>query len=184
MKRWLDLVLGSIGLVVAAPVIAVCAAAIRMTSPGPAFYRAERVGKDERMFRQYKLRTMRVGADAEGFRTTLRDPRITPLGGFLRAASLDELPQLWNVLKGDMSLVGPRPAAVGQLGDYTEEQRTLRSGVRPGLTGLAQVSGRSSLGLQDATALDLWYVEHAGIVTDLRIIARTVRAVLSRAGTN
>ena len=184
MKRLFDVVLGSIGLVVAAPVIAACAVAILITSPGPAFYCAERVGRGERLFRQYKLRTMRVGADAAGFRTASSDPRITPLGRIMREASLDELPQLWNVLKGDMSMVGPRPAAVGQLDDYTEHERVLRSRLRPGLTGLAQVSGRSSLGPEEATKLDLWYVEHAGVVTDLRILGRTARAVLRRAGTN
>lgn len=184
MKRLLDLVLGTIALVAAAPVIAVCAAAVRLTSPGPAFYRAERVGRGERLFRQYKLRTMQVGADAAGFRTAAGDGRITRIGRIFRATSLDELPQLWNVLKGDMSLVGPRPAAVGQLGDYSAEERLARSRVRPGLTGLAQVSGRSSLGHNESTRLDLWYADNASVRTDLRILWRTVGVVLRRVGIN
>lgn len=184
MKRLLDVVLGAIGLIIAAPAIAVCAIAVRLTSPGPALYRAARVGKGERIFHQYKLRTMRVGADAEGFRTVSGDPRITSVGRILRETSLDELPQLWNVVKGDMSLVGPRPAAVGQLNHYSADERRTRSRVRPGITGLAQISGRSSIGLQEATKLDLWYATHATVVTDLRILARTVAVVLRRTGTN
>jgi lipopolysaccharide/colanic/teichoic acid biosynthesis glycosyltransferase len=184
VKRVLDLVGGSVLLVVAAPFIAVCAIAVKLGSPGPAFYAADRIGRDERPFRQYKLRSMRIGADAAGFRTATDDPRITPVGRFVRRTSLDELPQLWNVLRGDMSLVGPRPAAPAQLGDYTAEQRRVRASVRPGLTGLAQVSGRSSLGLEQAVALDLWYAAHASAGTDLRILARTVGAVLARKGTN
>ncbi|TMG37646.1 MAG: hypothetical protein E6H88_06155 [Chloroflexi bacterium] len=184
VKRALDLVLGAAALVVAAPIIAVCAMAVKLGSPGPAFYAADRIGRGERTFRQYKLRTMRVGADAAGFRTATGDPRITPIGRFLRATSLDELPQLWNVLRGDMGLVGPRPAAPAQLGDYTAEQRRIRASVRPGITGLAQVSGRSSLGNEDSVAFDLWYATHASVGTDLRILVRTAGAVLGRKGTN
>ena len=184
MKRALDLVVGSVLLVVAAPVIAVCAIAVTLGSPGPALYAAPRIGRGERPFRQYKLRSMRVGADAAGFRTATGDPRITPIGRFLRRTSLDELPQLWNVLRGDMALVGPRPAPLAQLGDYTAEQRRIRASVRPGITGLAQVSGRSSLGLEEAVAFDLWYAAHASVRTDLRILARTAAAVLRRRGTN
>lgn len=184
MKRALDIVLGSAALLVAAPVIAVCGALVKLGSPGPAFYAAERIGRGERPFRQYKLRTMRVGAEAAGFRTADADPRITRIGRFLRATSLDELPQLWNVLRGDMGLVGPRPAAPAQLGDYTADQRRIRASVRPGITGLAQVSGRSSLPLEDAVAFDVWYATHASVSTDLRILARTVGAVLGRKGTN
>jgi lipopolysaccharide/colanic/teichoic acid biosynthesis glycosyltransferase len=157
---------------------------VKLTSPGPAFYVAERVGRYEQPFRQLKLRTMRVGADVGGFRTATSDARITRIGGILRVTSADELPQLWNVLRGQMSLVGPRPAHPAQLSEYTLEQRRMRARVRPGLTGLAQVSGRSSLGLAEATALDLWYAEHASIATDFLIIIRTVGIVLGRVGTN
>ena len=184
MKRALDLVVGSVLLVVASPAIAVCAIAVKLSSRGPALYAAERIGRHERPFRQYKLRSMRIGADAGGFRTATDDPRITPIGRFLRRTSLDELPQLWNVLRGDMGLVGPRPAAPAQLADYTADQRRVRASVRPGITGLAQVSGRSSLGLEQAVAFDLWYATHASVWTDLRILARTAAAVLGRRGTN
>ena len=105
MKRALDLVVGAAALLVASPIIAVCAVAVKLGSPGPAFYSADRIGRGERTFRQYKLRTMRVGADAAGFRTATGDPRITPIGRFLRATSLDELPQLWNVLRDRKSVV-------------------------------------------------------------------------------
>jgi len=184
VKRALDLVVGSVLLVLASPAIAVCALAVKLTSRGPALYAAERIGRGERAFRQYKLRSMRIGADAAGFRTAADDPRITPIGRFLRRTSLDELPQLWNVVRGDMGLVGPRPAAPAQLADYTAEQRRIRASVRPGITGLAQVSGRSSLGLEQAVAFDLWYATHASVWTDLRILVRTAAVVLGRRGTN
>jgi lipopolysaccharide/colanic/teichoic acid biosynthesis glycosyltransferase len=184
VTRAVDLVVGSVLLVVASPAIAACAIAVKLTSRGPAFYAAGRIGRDERAFRQYKLRSMRVGADAAGFRTATDDPRITPIGRFLRGTSLDELPQLWNVVRGDMGLVGPRPAAPAQLADYTADQRRIRASVRPGITGLAQVSGRSSLGLEQAVAFDLWYATHASVWTDLRILARTAATVLRRRGTN
>jgi lipopolysaccharide/colanic/teichoic acid biosynthesis glycosyltransferase len=176
-------VVGSILLVVLAPVILLCAVAVKIGSPGPAIYAADRVGRNERVFRQYKLRSMRIGADAAGFRTATDDPRITRVGRFLRRTSLDELPQLWNVLRGDMALVGPRPAALGQLTDYTIEQRRIRMRVRPGITGLAQVSGRSALPLEQAVELDLWYATHASVLVDLRILARTARAMRG-SGTN
>jgi lipopolysaccharide/colanic/teichoic acid biosynthesis glycosyltransferase len=183
VKRVLDLVVGGVALVVAAPLIAACAVAIKLDSPGPAFYGAVRIGRDEHRFRQYKLRSMRVGADATGFRTADKDPRITPVGRFLRRTSLDELPQLWNVVRGDMSLVGPRPAAPGQLADYTPEHRRLRASVLPGITGLAQVSGRSSLRLDQTVAYEAWYATHASLWTDLGILMRTVRVALRRTDT-
>jgi lipopolysaccharide/colanic/teichoic acid biosynthesis glycosyltransferase len=184
VKRLLDLVAGSVLLVALSPVIAACAIAVKVSSRGPALYAAARIGRDERVFRQYKLRSMRVGADAAGFRTASDDPRITPIGKFLRRTSLDELPQLWNVVRGDMGLVGPRPAAPAQLADYTPEQRRIRASVRPGITGLAQVSGRSSLGLEQAIAFDVWYATHASVWTDLRILGRTAAVVLRGGGTN
>ena len=184
MKRALDLAVGSVLLLVAAPVIAVCVIAVTLTSRGPAFYAADRIGRHERPFRQYKLRSMWTGADAAGFRTAAGDPRITPVGRFLRRTSLDELPQLWNVLRGDMGLVGPRPAAPEQLGDWTAEQRQIRASVRPGITGLAQVSGRSSLTVGQSIAFDLSYAAQASVLTDLWILARTASAVLGRRGTN
>lgn len=184
MRRVFDLLAGSVLIVIAAPVIAACAIAVKVGSPGPAIYAADRVGRDERVFRQYKLRTMRIGADAAGFRTATDDPRITAVGRVLRRTSLDELPQLWNVLRGDMALVGPRPAAPGGLADYTVEQRRIRMRVRPGITGLAQVSGRSALPIEQAVELDLWYATHASVLTDLRILGRTARALIAGTGTN
>jgi lipopolysaccharide/colanic/teichoic acid biosynthesis glycosyltransferase len=180
----LDVAFALVALAPSALLIALCAIAIRLDSPGPVIYTSERIGRGERVFRQYKLRTMRVGADAAGFRTADADPRITRVGRILRGASLDELPQLWNVLRGDMSLVGPRPAAPAQLADYTLEQRRIRASVRPGITGLAQVSGRSSLRVDQAIAFDLEYAEHATTAVYLRILARTFGVVVGRKGTN
>jgi lipopolysaccharide/colanic/teichoic acid biosynthesis glycosyltransferase len=183
-KRAFDLTLATIAAIVLSPIIAACALAVRATSPGPAFYRTTRIGRNERPFQQIKLRTMIAGAESGGFRTAAGDARITPFGRRLRALSLDELPQLWNVIRGDMSLVGPRPAAPAQLSDYTESQRAERARVRPGLTGLAQVNGRSSLALDQAIAYDLSYARAPSLWRDIAIIARTVPAVLARRGTN
>jgi lipopolysaccharide/colanic/teichoic acid biosynthesis glycosyltransferase len=158
VKRALDIVLGTIALVVAAPVILACAIFVKLDSRGPAFYRPLRAGQAERPFRQLKLRTMRLGSDAAGFRTSEGDPRIT------RA--------------------GPRPAPAAQLDEYTAVERRLRQRVRPGITGLAQVSGRSGLTLTESLALDIDYATHASAIADLRILLRTVGVVLSRRGTN
>jgi lipopolysaccharide/colanic/teichoic acid biosynthesis glycosyltransferase len=184
VKRALDIVLGTIALVVAAPVILACAIFVKLDSRGPAFYRPLRAGQAERPFRQLKLRTMHLGSDAAGFRTSEGDRRITRAGAFLRRTSLDELPQVWNVVRGDMSLVGPRPAPAAQLDEYTAVERRLRQRVRPGITGLAQVSGRSGLTLTESLALDIDYATHASAIADLRILLRTVGVVLSRRGTN
>lgn len=183
-KRIFDVAVAATALAVLAPIVVILALAVRLTSPGPAFYGAVRIGREGRPFRQWKLRTMVVGADSAGFRTADRDVRVTPLGRWLRMLSLDELPQLWNVVRGDMSLVGPRPAAPAQLDDYTPSQRTERVRVRPGITGLAQVSGRSRLTVDESIAFDLAYARDASVWHDLLILWRTVPAVMSRRGTN
>jgi len=183
-KRIFDFFMGVPLFLVAAPLIGVLMLGVRISSPGPALFTARRIGKNERVFTQYKLRTMAVGADQWGFRTSPGDSRITRFGRFLRVTSLDELPQLWNVLRGDMSLVGPRPAALEQLADYTPEERRIRARVTPGITGLAQVNGRSDLGLVEATDFDLWYVEHSSMALDLEILLRTIGVTLLGKGTN
>lgn len=183
-KRVLDVSVALLGLVLLAPVILACALLVRLTSPGPVIYAGERIGLGERRFRQLKLRTMAAGADRGGFQTADRDPRVTPVGRWLRRTSLDELPQLVNVLRGEMSIVGPRPAAVAQLALYDDAQRRARASVRPGITGLAQVSGRSALVLAETIARDLEYVRHASLALDLRIIRLTLGAIAGRSGSN
>lgn len=191
-KRVIDVVGSAVILLLVAPLLLVSAVAIRLDSRGPIFYRQQRVGRDGRPFAVCKFRTMVVGAHAQ--RAALlgrnendghlfkirRDPRVTRVGRVLRRASIDELPQLWNVLRGQMSLVGPRPLAVEDSAYQGPARRRLL--VPPGMTGLWQVSGRSDLSWDDAVRLDLYYVENWSIGFDLAIIARTLRAVLRGSG--
>ena len=183
MKRALDLVLGVAGSVLSAPLIVVFAAAIRLESSGHPIYRQTRVGKDGREFEIYKLRTMVAGSERLGAGLAIQegDDRITNVGGFLRRYSLDELPNLWNVLRGEMSIVGPRPTVPVQVAQYTERQRG-RLTVKPGITGWAQVNGRAALPWPERIELDLFYVEHRSLALDLRILARSARLVLSGQG--
>ena len=183
IKRALDIVLALIGSVVSAPVIALLAVAIRLESPGHPIYLQTRVGKDGEAFSIYKLRTMVRGAEFTGAGLAIQqgDERITRLGAFLRRYSLDELPNLWNVLRGEMSIVGPRPTVQVQVQQYNERQRG-RLAVKPGITGWAQVNGRASLPWSARIELDLWYVEHRSLALDLKILARTLRMVLSGQG--
>lgn len=183
-KRLFDVALAAIALVVLSPVIVACAFVVAVTSPGPVIYSGERVGAAERRFRQLKFRTMVVDADRAGFQTADADRRVTRAGRWLRRTSLDELPQFLNVLRGDMSLVGPRPAAVPQLALYADEERRARARVRPGITGLAQVKGRSSLSVAQAIAFDLEYVRTASFALDVQIIYLTIGAVARRTGSN
>jgi lipopolysaccharide/colanic/teichoic acid biosynthesis glycosyltransferase len=183
-KRLFDLIVAALALVVLSPVILACAIVVRLTSPGPAIYAGVRAGYLERPFGQLKFRTMGLGADRGGFQTAEGDPRITRAGRWLRKTSLDELPQLVNVLRGDMSLVGPRPAAIRQLTLYTPEDRRERAKVRPGITGLAQVSGRSDLPVADAIKLDVEYVHTASLRLDLDIIGRTFATITRGSGSN
>ena len=182
-KRALDVVVASAVLVVTAPALAVAAVLIRLESHGHPIYRQRRVGRDGAPFELYKLRTMVAGAESIGPGLALAegDARITRLGSLLRRTSIDELPNLVNVLRGEMSLVGPRPTVQVQVDRYTERQRG-RLAVNPGLTGWAQVQGRASLPWSERIELDLWYVEHESLRLDLRILARTVRMVVAGHG--
>lgn len=193
VKSVMDRVLSAVGLVVCVPVIAIAAIAVRADSPGPAFYRQTRVGVDGRTFTMWKLRTMYLDADArrtallaqsdrDGVMFKMRaDPRVTRVGRVLRRFSVDELPQVVNVLRGDMSLVGPRPPLVEEVEAYPDPaQRRLH--VRPGLTGLWQVSGRADLTWEESVRLDLRYVDNWSVAMDLTILWKTVRAVLRGSG--
>jgi lipopolysaccharide/colanic/teichoic acid biosynthesis glycosyltransferase len=183
IKRGIDIVVAGVGSIVSAPLIALLAAAIRLESPGHPIYQQTRIGKDGRPFSIYKLRTMVRGAEFTGAGLAIQegDDRITRMGALLRRYSLDELPNLWNVLRGEMSIVGPRPTVPVQVEQYTSRQRG-RLAVKPGLTGWAQVNGRDSLPWPERIELDLWYVEHESISLDLRILAQTVGMVFSGKG--
>lgn len=162
------------------PVFAVIITAIRVSSRGPAIFRQERVGKNGKPFMFYKFRTMRIDTDPFGASPkSADDPRLTKIGRLLREYSLDELPQLFNVLKGDMSVVGPRPLYVSQMAEWNERQKK-RLLVKPGLTGLAQISGRGELTREQKLELDVKYVETAGLLTDIRIILATIAQIFGR----
>ncbi len=178
IKRIIDIVGAIVGLILFAPLMLILAIIIKLDSQGPAIFCQERVGKDGKKFKFYKFRTMRTDVDPYGFSPKdFGDPRITRIGKFLRKYSLDELPQLINVLKGDMSLVGPRPLLPWQYKKWTEHQRR-RCLVKPGLTGWAQVKGRASLTHEDKIELDIWYVENAGFWLDIKIIFLTLGRVI------
>jgi len=183
MPRAVDLLLAGLLLAVGAPVFAIAALAIKLESSGPVFYRQRRVGRDGVPFELWKLRTMVPGAEAmgAGIYVLEGDPRITRTGRLLRRFSLDELPNLVNVLKGDMAIVGPRPTVQEQVDRYTERQRR-RLDVKPGITGWAQINGRTSLPWPERIELDVWYVEHRSARLDLRILARTARMLATGHG--
>ena len=182
-RRALDIVVAGAALVLTAPLLALAMLAIRLESPGSAIYRQRRVGKDARPFDLFKLRTMVDGAEhlGAGLAVNAGDTRITRVGAFLRRTSLDELPNLFNVLRGDMSLIGPRPTLPVQVAQYTARQRG-RLSVKPGITGWAQVNGRASLPWSERIELDLYYVEHRSLALDLRILSRTPAMVLFGGG--
>jgi len=178
VKRALDVALATVGLIVLAPLLAVIAVALRATLGSPIFFRQVRIGFRERHFTIVKFRTMRAPrADEVWFRTD--EERLTKFGRFLRTSSLDELPELWNVLRGDMSLVGPRPLLPEYLAEYTPEERR-RHDVLPGISGWAAVHGRNLLPFRDRLRLDVWYVDHCSFALDVRILAQTVAQVLRR----
>jgi lipopolysaccharide/colanic/teichoic acid biosynthesis glycosyltransferase len=183
LSRVLDVVLAGLLLLVAAPLLALAALAIRVESRGPVFYRQLRVGRDGESFELWKLRTMVPGAESMGAGIYVLDgdPRITRVGRMLRRFSLDELPNLVNVLRGDMAIVGPRPTVQEQVDRYTDRQRR-RLDVKPGITGWAQINGRTSLPWPDRIELDVWYVEHRSMRLDLRILARTARMLATGHG--
>ena len=178
MNRALDVVGASFGLALASPFLAAGALAIKLVEGGPVLYRQRRVGQDGTEFELFKLRTMVVGAERQGagWAVNRGDPRITRVGRALRRLSLDELPQLWNVVRGEMSLIGPRPTLAYQVEQYTPRQRK-RLDVKPGITGWAQIHGRASLPWEERIELDVWYVEHRSPGVDLKILLRTPRAL-------
>jgi lipopolysaccharide/colanic/teichoic acid biosynthesis glycosyltransferase len=180
VNRALDVAGAGLGLALASPVLAAAALAIKLDDGGPVLYRQRRVGYEGRDFDLLKLRTMVVGAETQGagWAVDRGDPRITRVGRVLRRLSLDELPQLWNVVRGDMSLIGPRPTLRYQVDQYTPRQRR-RLEIRPGLTGWAQVNGRTKLPWDERIELDLWYVENRSPWLDLKILARTPLALFT-----
>jgi lipopolysaccharide/colanic/teichoic acid biosynthesis glycosyltransferase len=182
-SRALDLLVASLVLVVASPLLAAAALLIKLESGGPVFYRQRRVGRAGEPFELWKLRTMVPGAEAmgAGIYVVEGDSRITRVGRLLRRFSLDELPNLFNVLKGEMAVVGPRPTVQEQVDAYTEHQRR-RLEVRPGITGWAQINGRTSLPWPERIELDVWYVEHRSLRLDLRILAKTARLLATGHG--
>jgi len=179
-KRAIDLVAAACGLLVLAPGLAVLALAIRLSTGGAALFRQLRIGRGGRPFSIAKFRTMSNARDSAG-RLLPDEQRLTPLGRFLRRTSLDELPQLWNVLKGDMSLVGPRPLLPEYLPRYNSHQRR-RHEVKPGITGWAQIHGRNTLAWERKFDLDVWYVDHRSLWLDIKILWLTVRKVIRREG--
>lgn len=179
-KRAIDIVGAAAGLIVLSPVMLLVALAIRWRMGGPVLFVQERPGRHGRPFRMVKFRTMRDFTDALG-RPLSDAERLTPLGIRLRALSLDELPELWNVLRGDMSLVGPRPLLMSYLPLYSAQQAR-RHNVRPGVTGWAQINGRNALSWDEKFALDLWYVDNRSFWLDIRILMMTVSKVLRRDG--
>jgi lipopolysaccharide/colanic/teichoic acid biosynthesis glycosyltransferase len=178
MNRAADVVVAGAGLVLVSPLLGLAALATKLESGGPILYRQTRVGRHGVDFEVLKLRTMVVGAEklGAGYAVDKGDARITPVGRILRRTSIDELPQLWNILRGDMSVIGPRPTLRYQVEQYDERQRR-RLEIRPGLTGWAQVQGRASLPWADRIELDVWYVDHRSPLVDLEILLRTPLAL-------
>jgi lipopolysaccharide/colanic/teichoic acid biosynthesis glycosyltransferase len=183
IRRAVDIAVSAVILVLASPLLAAALVAIRLESRGPAFYRQRRIGLLGRPFEMLKLRTMVVGAERLGAGLAINegDPRVTRAGAFLRRTSLDELPNLVNVLRGEMSLIGPRPTLPAQVAAYTPRQRC-RLTVRPGITGWAQVNGRAALPWGERIELDLFYIAHRSLSLDLRILWRTVAIVFGGSG--
>jgi lipopolysaccharide/colanic/teichoic acid biosynthesis glycosyltransferase len=183
IRRALDVAVSALALVLSAPVLLSAMIAIRLESRGPVIYSQRRAGRDDVPFEMFKLRTMVDGAEhvGAGLAVNANDTRITRVGAFLRRTSLDELPNLVNVLRGEMSLVGPRPTLPAQVEQYTERQRG-RLAVKPGITGWAQINGRASLPWSERIELDLYYVEHRSLALDLRILLRTPMLIIGGSG--
>ena len=182
-SRALDIVLAALGLALTSPLLLVAAVAIKLDSRGPMLYRQRRAGRGGGPFELYKLRTMHAGADPVGVGTPVLegDPRVTRVGALLRRLSLDELPNLVNVLRGEMAIVGPRPTLEAQVDLYSARQRR-RLEVKPGLTGWAQVNGRAGIPWEERIELDVWYVENRSLPLDMRILGRTARLLASGRG--
>jgi lipopolysaccharide/colanic/teichoic acid biosynthesis glycosyltransferase len=183
MTRLLDVAIAATALALFSPLLVVAAVWIRLEGGGPVIYRQRRVGRGGAEFELLKLRTMVPGSDPVGVGTVVGrdDPRVTRAGRFLRRTSLDELPNLVNVLRGEMAIVGPRPTIAAQVRDYTPRQHR-RHEVRPGITGWAQVQGRAGIPWDERIELDVWYVENRTLVLDLRILTRTIGLILSGRG--
>jgi lipopolysaccharide/colanic/teichoic acid biosynthesis glycosyltransferase len=183
MPRAVDVLIAALALLVLAPFLLVAAIAIKLGSRGPVFYRQRRVGLNGRELEMWKLRTMVPGSDPVGVGTIVArdDPRVTAAGRFLRRTSLDEVPNLLNVLRGEMAIVGPRPTIPAQVDDYTPRQNR-RHEVLPGITGWAQVQGRAGIPWEERIELDVWYVDHRTPALDARILAKTVWLVLTGQG--
>lgn len=181
LKRAVDVVGAGAGLLALSPVLGAAAAAIATTMGRPVLFKHRRPGRDGKLFTLYKFRTMRPPREGEGVYFRTDEQRLTRLGRFLRATSIDELPELWNVLTGDMSLVGPRPLLIEYLDKYTPEQAR-RHLVRPGITGWAQVNGRQTIPFSKRLALDTWYVDHWSLWLDAKILAMTVADVFGARG--
>ncbi len=183
MPRVVDILVAVLALLVLSPVLLIAAVAIKLGSRGPVFYRQRRVGLDGEEFEMLKLRTMVAGSDPIGVGTvvTRDDPRVTGAGRLLRRTSLDEIPNLLNVLRGEMAIVGPRPTIPAQVEDYTPRQRR-RHEVRPGITGWAQVQGRAGIPWGERIELDVWYVDHRSATLDARILLKTVGLLVSGRG--
>jgi undecaprenyl phosphate N,N'-diacetylbacillosamine 1-phosphate transferase len=182
-KICLDFLGAWIGLIILSPIIYGIAILIRVDSPGPVFFRQERIGKDGKPFMSYKFRSMvdKAITMGLGLNVSVDDDRITRVGKFLRTTSLDELPQLFNVLKGEMSLVGPRPTLGYQVEAYDATQRR-RLKVKPGITGWAQINGRNAIPWEDRIKLDVWYVDNWSLWLDMKILGRTIKTVFKREG--
>jgi lipopolysaccharide/colanic/teichoic acid biosynthesis glycosyltransferase len=183
IRRAVDVVVSALALVLSSPLLLAAMLAVRLESPGPVIYRQRRAGRGGKPFDVLKLRTMVDGAEhiGAGLAVNANDSRITRVGAFLRRSSLDELPNLLNVLRGEMTLIGPRPTLPAQVDQYTERQRG-RLAVKPGITGWAQVNGRASLPWSERIELDLYYVENRSLSLDLRILLRTPAMVLGGSG--
>jgi undecaprenyl phosphate N,N'-diacetylbacillosamine 1-phosphate transferase len=180
MNRLFDIAVSLIAVVILSPLVLIIGAAIKLSSKGPAIFKQERAGENGKPFMFYKFRTMRVDVEPFGpSPKSCNDPRLTKMGRFLREYSLDELPQLFNVLKGDMSIVGPRPLYLSQMAEWNDRQKK-RLLVKPGLTGLAQISGRGRLTREEKLELDVKYVETANFLTDVKIILATIAQVCGR----
>jgi len=183
-KLPLDFLFSLIALIFFTPIFLIISLIIKIKDPGPIFFKQERVGKDEKIFLIYKFRTMVVNADKIGpVLTQNDDPRITPIGKFLRRTSIDELPQLINIIKGEMSLIGPRPEVPSIVKTYTTDQRRVFQ-VRPGLSGWAQIHGRDELSIEEKSLLDLEYVEKISFWLDFKIFIRTFPVLFSSRGVN
>jgi undecaprenyl phosphate N,N'-diacetylbacillosamine 1-phosphate transferase len=183
LKRIIDIISGVIGLIITSPLWLYVVIKIKTEDRGPVFFVQERVGKDGKLFRMYKFRSMVVGAEKKGLGVFVStdDERITKIGKFIRKTSIDELPQLINVLKGEMSIVGPRPTLEYQVERYNKEQKR-RLLVKPGITGWAQINGRNNMTWPEKIKLDLWYVDYWSVGLDLKIIFKTFLSVVKKEG--